>query len=164
MNKTIPKVNAAMTKKIVTIFWKSSIKRAWELMEKKQIRHLPVTDDNGNILGILSDRDVNRAMDPKLVYFSDEARVSDYMSWPILIVNKNDSLVHVLDIMIDQKISALLVTESEEVVGICTSEDMLRAFRQLLETGANHKNAKLSDLVFQPLLQEAIRTTGSIGL
>lgn len=162
--KNTPKVNSAMTYKILTVLWNSPIRKAWEMMEERQIRHLPVADDQGNVVGILSDRDVNRAMDPEIVYFSETARVSDYMSWPILIVNKNDSLIHVLDIMIDQKISALLVMDNDEVVGICTSEDLLKVFRQLLETEAGKKHVKLSDLAFQPFVQEAIRTGSSIGL
>ena len=51
-----------MSKRLVTIPMDRSMSQAQELMRQKSFRHLPVTDDSGTIIGILSDRDLQRAM------------------------------------------------------------------------------------------------------
>jgi len=52
-----------MTKSLITVREDSPITGALALMRQFNIRHLPVIDDKGNLKGILSIRDVARALD-----------------------------------------------------------------------------------------------------
>lgn len=51
-----------MTKNVITININSSISHAAELMNKKDVKSLPVLDDNKNLVGILSRKDIISAM------------------------------------------------------------------------------------------------------
>lgn len=57
------KAENIMTKSLITIREDSPITGALALMRQFNIRHLPVIDDKGNLKGILSIRDIARAVD-----------------------------------------------------------------------------------------------------
>ena len=80
-----------MTRSLLTVRWNLSLEDAWKMMKERSIRHLPVLDAEGGLIGILSDRDVKRAMDPVHSTFMQGAIVGDFMSWPILSVEQDAS-------------------------------------------------------------------------
>ena len=55
------------------------------------------------------------------------------MSWPVHTFDKNTDLRFVANQMIAEKISAFLITDDKKIVGIVTSDDMLKALIELLE-------------------------------
>lgn len=130
-----------MTKKLVTIGAQASLTEAYRLMQTRKIRHLPVVDDKGAIVGILSDRDLQRAMSPKkkdiheLTFeFDPEFIVRDFMSWPVKTVAHDMSVRDVAQRMLKEKLSALLVVDADQKhKGIVTTDDMLRLLIMLLE-------------------------------
>lgn len=131
-----------MTKHPLTIGYEDSIQKASELMVVHHFRHLPVTDQLGNVIGILSDRDIQRAMETRRhgieveMVIAPHRKVKDFMSWPPHVVSEETSLVDVVKFMIQQKISALLVNSvrTDKVRGIITTEDVLKEFVRVLET------------------------------
>lgn len=105
---------------------------AARLMLEKNFKHLVVTK-NGETVGILSDRDVHRAiktektnhntMDMRL---SDQLKVKDFMNWPVYTVAEKSSIKFALEQMLLQKVSALVVeNDDREVTGIITTDDFL---------------------------------------
>ena len=102
-------VKESMSKKIVTVRWDQRMEEAADLMEEHRIRHLPVSDDLGVIVGIISDRDVSRARSPNKPGFDANAKVSDYMSWPVITVSQNLPLREAAQGMVDEKISAFQI-------------------------------------------------------
>ncbi|MGZ3719156.1 MAG: CBS domain-containing protein [Bdellovibrionota bacterium] len=153
-------VKQQMTGKLVTISWDLPISDASDLMDERGFRHLPVIDDLGVVVGIISDRDVNRAMNPANSGFMPEATVNDYMSWPVITVDQNLPLKDAAQGMIDQKISAFLVTdESKAVVGIVTSEDMLKALVGMLS-----KPSSFAKLGYSPVVRELLREAQTSGI
>ena len=113
-----PKLENAMTKSILSVRWNLAMKEAWKLMEARGVRHLPVMSEDGQLIGILSDRDVKRAMDPKSPTFSQECIVGDFMSWPVMTVEADASLLDAVSTMLGQKISSLVVTKQGMPSGI----------------------------------------------
>src|SRR5687768_1584204 len=87
----------SMSTDIVTAHLMDDLKIAYSRLLENSIRHLPVTDDAGTVVGIISDRDFQRAMWPVQntrsrdenvkPIFRAGAVVGDYMSWPVLTVN-----------------------------------------------------------------------------
>lgn len=152
----------AMSPNLVTISAYRPVSEAKDLMEEKGIRHLPVVDSEGFVIGILSDRDVNRAMNPVRPGFMGGMVVSDFMSWPAITVDENMPLAEVAEGMLDEKVSSFLVTrESREVVGIITSDDLLKVLRNLLHGGAKFT---LRNLPYSPVVREALQEIQSVGL
>jgi acetoin utilization protein AcuB len=122
-----------MHKNVITIKPDESLLDAYKIMKDKNIRHLPVVDINLRPIGILSDRDIQRAMiNKKLSEFQIESHlpgditVSDFMSWPVYTIGHETSLSHAAKILIQQKVSCLVVENSNgQICGILTTEDLL---------------------------------------
>ncbi len=158
-----------MTKSLFSVRWDAPVREARDLMLEQGIRHLPVLGDQGVLAGILSDRDVRRAMDPKAPRFVPGAVVADFMTWPVITVDEGTSLVKALERMLDEKISALIVTrgeeEQQERVGIITTEDMLLVLHEhLAREESARPHATVLDLTYEPLWREVLRTAGSVGI
>lgn len=160
----MPKLNDNMTKSLISVRWKFPVADAWKLMQERNIRHLPVMDAEGAVVGILSDRDVKRAMDPKHPTFAAGAIVGDFMSWPAISVESTTPLEKVVKIMIEGKISALLVTRKNAVVGITTTEDMLMLLHGMLLNAEHPEKLTLADLKYEPIWREAMREAGAVGI
>lgn len=153
-------VKDTMSKKLVTVKWDQTMESAAEIMEEHRFRHLPVTDDLGVIVGILSDRDLARATNPQKPGFDAEAQVSDSMSWPVVTVDQNMPLKEAAQGMIDEKISAFLVTDADKaIVGIVTSQDLLKVLVELLSGPTN-----LAKVSFSPVVGELLREVQAAGL
>jgi acetoin utilization protein AcuB len=139
------KVKEGMSNGVISVEEGENLLAAYKKMHANRIRHLPVVNHEGNIVGILSDRDINRAMQSHIVKsknkktsedidFDPKACVEDYMSWPVKTFNKDRLLKDVAKEMIREKISALLVTDQmNDIVGIITTEDLLRVLIEFLE-------------------------------
>jgi CBS domain-containing protein len=152
----------AMSPNLVTISAYRPIAEARDLMEEKGIRHLPVVDSEGLVIGILSDRDVNRAMSPVRPGFMGGSAVSDFMSWPAITVDEGMPLAEVAEGMLDEKVSSFLVTRGgREVVGIITSDDLLKVLRNLLR---GETKSPLKALPYSPVVREALNEIQSVGL
>jgi CBS domain-containing membrane protein len=123
------------THKLTVIHWQDNLELAQRTMKSIPSRHLPVIDDAGAIVGMLSDRDLKRASKPYQDLLESEyifesqfeagARVKDYMSWPVETVDEKQSIADAARIMIDKKISSLIVTRESMAVGVVTTEDLL---------------------------------------
>jgi acetoin utilization protein AcuB len=158
----IKRANEAMSGKLITIGWNDSMAAAFQLMESHRLRHLPVLDESGNTLGILSDRDVQRAMKTELrwsesiqqkvpsfesVEFDPDAKVRHYMSWPVKSVDYHTDLRLVAGMMVSDKISAMLVTKNDRHVGIVTTEDLLKVLMSLLGGSQERKPIGLDTIL-----------------
>lgn len=157
-------VKEGMTSELVTIGEGEELLSAYKKMQLYRIRHLPVVDGADNVVGILSDRDVNRAMQSQVmkstqvhtdsISFDPKATVRDYMSWPVKTFDKDRSLKTVAKEMIKEKISAFLVTDLDHaIIGIITTEDLLRVLLELLDGPEPARAWNLENLLKMPFTQ-----------
>ena len=138
--KTLTK--SIMTSKLVTVKNGDTIKEAFSLMREKGIRHLPVKDNEGKIIGIISERDVQRALNVKKaglyqqeITLDENLKVEDFMSWPVYMVSEETSIERVAEEMLAQKISAFLVVNQDRIEqGIVTTDDMLKYLLTYIKT------------------------------
>lgn len=139
--------NGQLEKRVITISAQSSILSAYKLMHENKIRHLPVLEA-GKLVGILSDRDVLRASSCKKVNsFSQEMTidkallVEEYMSWPVFTINEATPIQKAAEILLEQKISALVVENSSgHICGIVTTDDVMKHLLDILK-GAHEEKA-----------------------
>ena len=116
-----------MSKNIVTAATGSSVGEAKELMKEKRLRHLPIINNAGVIVGIVSKRDLN-------TFTSDDIPVEYFMSTPIDFVEQNSSVRSVILKMLEKKISSVLVSNTNhEVIGIVTTDDLLWQLAEILD-------------------------------
>jgi len=131
-----------MTREPVTVTESVSIGEALRLLAEASIRHLPVVR-NGDVVGILSDRDFRELGVPIIAdgasYDRMRARLSQpvsvLMTGGVITVDRDADLSEVVEVMLEEKLSAVPVVESEttELAGIVSYVDVLRAVQPMLE-------------------------------
>jgi acetoin utilization protein AcuB len=129
-----------MSRSAVTIHSDALVRGAVEMMKKRRIRHLPVVDREGHLVGIVTDRDLRQvvfdpAVQERLGTLGDALstlRVRDVMTWGVVIVHPESDVRHAARLMREQKIGALPVVDGDRVVGILTETDVLRVFQDVL--------------------------------
>jgi CBS domain-containing protein len=94
-----------------------------------------VTDVDGRLLGIVSDRDVGRCFGP--AGRPDEAtlaaiRTEEIMSRDLITIDADAPLTAAIDLMYGQGVSCLPVVSGDRLVGIITTTDLLRLLRRVL--------------------------------
>jgi acetoin utilization protein AcuB len=135
-------VRDVMTPDPITIEPQAAVGTAIAVMIERGVRHLPVVDDDGRLVGIVTDRDVRgAAMLPELAeHLSvtarrrlldlgarlDDLRVRDVMSWSPVTIGP-DAPVHVAAaLMFERRVGSLPVVDGGRVVGIVTERDVLK--------------------------------------
>lgn len=78
-------VKGLMSKKLVTTRMGTTLARATDLMDEHRIRHLPVLDDEQNVVGILSQRDVDHVPN------ADFLLVDHFMRFPVAFISDERS-------------------------------------------------------------------------
>jgi acetoin utilization protein AcuB len=139
------RVDRIMCDDLVTAHWTEDLTSAYKKMCRLSIRHLPVLDDHGDLVGIISDRDFQRAMRTDVRYdsnfvtqaeFESEALVRDYMSQPVKSVGPETDVKSAARLMIDNKISSILVVDDDfKMLGIVTPEDLMKLLIEVLGGG-----------------------------
>lgn len=132
------KISTIMTKNVVTVDMDTSLKRIYAIFEEKKFHHILVIEEN-KLFGIISDRDVLRAVSPFLNTLAEQARdlstlkkrAHQIMSRkPVTITNDMD-LKDAARIMLRKNISCLPVVSLDgEIEGIVTWKDLLKACSQ----------------------------------
>lgn len=115
-----------MSTAVVTMKVTDVITSAHAEMEVGMIRHLPVVDDHGRLVGVLSDRDILNARNAK-------AKVSDVMTRDVISVRPEVPAAKAASIMLDEKISSVMVVDEHgTLVGLVTMTDFLDLARRAL--------------------------------
>ena len=115
------------------------LRQARSLMVEHDIHHLPVVR-KGHCVGVLTDRDVKRALDPELgLPPEDELFVRDACVPDAYAVGPGVPLEGVLREMARRHIGSALVVESGRLLGLLTSSDACRVFADYLQAGLQSK-------------------------
>jgi CBS domain-containing protein len=99
-------------------------------MEQTGIRHLPVVDGAGTVVGMLSDRDILTSGNPAGAGSgrNEERRVDEIMSQPVRTIHSDVDLDQIVELMIMHRISALPVVDDGELKGMLTKTNLMRWF------------------------------------
>ena len=132
-----------MTSPAVTIRWDATVLEASALMEERDIRRLPVVDEEDMLIGIVSDGDVREALSIYNLtnpYAPDQDEillaVDEIMSAPVHAVGPDERLTDVIRIMLDHKIGGVPVVDADRhPLGVITESDIFRLI--LKEWGAD---------------------------
>ena len=132
-------VSEIMTRNPESIEANEPVQEAVNRLFELGARHLPVVDEMGSLVGVLSDRDLREFSQPYDMQFdnlttSDEREttpVSDVMAGDVISANPEDDIAELIDVMIDQKVGAIPIVDPIEgnLVGIVSYIDILRAAR-----------------------------------
>ncbi len=121
-------VRDVMSTDLVTVRPAESVRRAYEIMRDRRIRHLPVIE-NDRLVGILSDRDLRPVLlSPGLT----GASVAELMSEGPTTITPDTSVEDAASLLVVRKIGCLPVVEGERLVGIVTETDLLAVLVEML--------------------------------
>jgi acetoin utilization protein AcuB len=124
----IPAIGSVMTPFPFVVQADESVLKAKAVMVEHGVRHLPVKDGN-TLVGVLTDRDLKRALDPSLgLPPKEELFVRDVFVPDAFVVDVGEPLDVVLDQLSAQHIGSALVTKHGRLVGIFTLTDSARVF------------------------------------
>jgi acetoin utilization protein AcuB len=133
----VVRVRDVMARPVVTF------RQAMTAMRARNIRHAPVVDDTGRLVGMVSDRDLRTViLEPALRdAFEDLDRVlrsrtvKDVMTWGMVSVKPDTLLREAAGVIHANKIGAVPVVEHGRVVGMLAVGDVLKAVIQMLDEG-----------------------------
>jgi acetoin utilization protein AcuB len=138
------KVRELMTGSVVTVRQDTPVLDARQLMVRERIRHLVVTDEKGELLGIITDRDIRLNLPSQATSLSvwelnhllSRLTVGSVMTAAVITVGPDREAAAAAQLMLDHKIGALPVVADTRLVGIITETDMLRAFVRAADAAA----------------------------
>ena len=131
------RVRDMMVRSLVTVDQDAGLGTAERLMRTRRIRHLPVLDRARRLVGILTDRDLRRALlDPalherprQLPGTLERIKVRDVMTIGALAVRAEVDVREAAGIMHERDIGALPVVANEgRIVGMLTATDVMQYF------------------------------------
>ena len=146
-------VGRIMHTRLVTVAPDTSLRKAKEIIEEKRINHLLVVNKSGNLVGIVSDRDVRQSWASpattlsvhELNYLLTQLTVEHIMVKKIITISPGTTIERAAYIMQQNRINALPVIESEKLVGIITSTDVMGVLLRAI--GFGEKSARFTVLV-----------------
>jgi acetoin utilization protein AcuB len=138
-------VSRSMTRKVITVEPDDGIFKAQELMAANRIRHLPVIQPDGRLIGIVTDRDIRSALPYKFFkeFPSEEEKknfsglkIKNIMSKDPITISPTYTIQDALVMIQDARVGALPVVDENGILrGIISVRDLLRAFINVLGVG-----------------------------
>ena len=161
-------VRERMSPNPVTIGAKCTITEALRVMRENQVRRLPVLDEQGELVGIVSEKDLLYASPSPATSLSiyemhellSRLKVSELMTAELITVTPDTLLEEAARVMADSKIGGLPVVEGQRLVGIITETDIFKVFLELL--GAREEGLRVT-IEIPERKGEMERITGAIA-
>jgi len=132
------RVRDLMTKEVTTLRRNDKLSIADDVMRLGRIRHLPVLDDDEQVVGIVSQRDLFRGALARALGYGAHAQqkllgqllVKEVMTNDPTTIAPDAPLAEAARVMLEGKIGALVVIEDGRLVGILTEADFVRRFAE----------------------------------
>ena len=131
-------VRDVMSNKVITVKESDDFALVNEKMDLYDIRHLPVVDDKGNLVGLITQRDLYKIHSPRRLedgsWFYDKDALNGFilsavMLRNVLTISPEASLYQAVDNMVNLKVGCLIVINAfKKPVGIITRVDVLKFF------------------------------------
>ncbi|TGK84636.1 CBS domain-containing protein [Leptospira noumeaensis] len=121
--KTVYFLREIMSAPTHTLPSTETIARCLDFMLEKRIRHLPITDTHGTLVGFVSDRDILE----KSKSYERDWPVSDIMTKRVLVGSMNSEIRGVTKVLLEERIGCIpVVDDDNHPIGIVTRSDLLR--------------------------------------
>jgi len=127
-------VRDIMTRDVVTLDRNEKLSVADDVMRLGRIRHLPIVDGEGNLAGIVSQRDLFHSGLLRALGYGSHAKqqamdllvLKEAMKTEVTTVTPDAPLTEAAKIMVERKIGCLVVVEDKKILGIITESDFVK--------------------------------------
>ncbi|MGL4648762.1 MAG: CBS domain-containing protein [Caldilineaceae bacterium] len=137
-------VRDRMSSPAVTVTAETPFQDALSLMRDRKFRRLPVVNEHGRLVGIVSERDLlHAAPSPatslsvwEVNYLLWKLKIADVMTEDVVTVSPETPIEDAAQLMISRKIGGLPVVDAHGgLMGLITETDIFSAFTELLGGG-----------------------------
>ncbi len=136
-------VGQFMITKLLTVRPDDSMDLAASIMDWKRVRHVPVENDEGELVGLVSNRSVLK----KIVEGGDHkaTAIREIMNEKPIFVTPQTTTVNAIQIMRNNRISCLPVVENDKLVGVITEYDLIKIASHVLESDLKAYKQKIDE-------------------
>lgn len=129
-------VRDLMTDRVYTLKSRDDLETLYDLMDSRRVRHVPIVDSEGELVGLVTDRDLSRtalgAVEELPLSVEREIlrrrRIRDIMATEPDTIEPDSSLNEAAEMLLENKVGCLPVVEGLHLVGIITEADFVRDF------------------------------------
>ncbi len=117
-------VRHLMSHKVLTVKTSTPLIEVRQLMKKSKIRHMLICGKRGQLVGVISDRDIRNR---------DGQTAADVMTSDPIVASPNDPVGNIITLMMHKYISCVPVVDDGNLCGILTSTDMMMSLHCSLQ-------------------------------
>jgi len=125
-----------MTEKVFTLKGRDDLTALYDLMDSRRVRHVPIVESDGELVGLVTDRDLSRTAlgaveELPLSVERDilrRRRIRDIMATEPDTIEPDATLKEAAEILLENKVGCLPVVEGLRLVGILTEADFVSDF------------------------------------
>lgn len=137
--ETVPLVvSDLMTREVFTMTKEDSLRALRDVFNLKRIRHVPITDENDNLVGLVTQRDFLTVAVSKFAHFDrfeideiyQKIQIGEIMGKKLATVDPQTPAGKAAELMFRNKYGCLPVVSGKRLVGILTEADFVRAFAE----------------------------------
>jgi CBS domain-containing membrane protein len=127
-------VRDLMTEKVFTLRPSNNLATLYDLMDSKHVRHVPIVDSEGELVGLVTHVDLSRSAlgSPEELPLSAERdalrrrKIRDMMATEPDTIEPDAPLTEAAEMLLENKMGCLPVVEGLHLVGIITEADFVR--------------------------------------
>jgi acetoin utilization protein AcuB len=143
-------VRERMSHPVITIHPEASMQEALNLMKSEHVRRLPVVDKRGQMVGIITEANLDKASPSEATTLSvweirelvSKVKIEKIMTREVVTVEADTPIEEAARIMADSNISGLPVMHEGKLVGLITETDLFKIFLELF--GARDPGVRIS--------------------
>jgi len=132
-------VKDRMSKHPLTVNGDTSVSETHKYMLEQKVRHLPVVDKTGRMIGLVTDGDLLKAEPSSATSLSvweihsllDKVTAKDVMVKEVITTTEDTPIEEAAGLLLDHKIGCLPVLREDKLVGIITESDIFRTFLEM---------------------------------
>ena len=139
-------VGSIMTRRVVSVEMDDRLDVVKKIFDALKFHHLLVVDDRGKLEGVVSDRDLLKALSPYVGSAAENARdlatlnkrVHQIMSRNLITLQPRASISEAVQLFLDHRISCIPITDvALKPVGILSWRDVLKTLLTAQNSGTN---------------------------
>ncbi len=143
------RVKNRMTLNPIVATLKTTYNDALHIMKQNHIKHLPIVNDKGKPVGIVTRGNMSKASPSPVTSLSvfeiasylDNVTMESIMTSPVFAVEETCSITNAAKFMVTNEIDSLLIMREGELVGIITIADMFKTFIEI--TGGTQAGTRI---------------------
>lgn len=151
------KVGQFMTTDLFTVQPADVVDLAASLMDWRHIRHVPVEDNEGRLVGLVSHRSMLRLVGQGMLSDDDDHHVlvSEIMKRNVVTVAPDTPTLVAIEMMRTHRVGCLPVVEADRLAGIITEHDLINVAAALLEQHLREGPGPIVAPVVEPIAEQA---------